>query len=122
MVEIGFNTEGLSADVLIWIDSDRKLVRLRSVLPFKVKEDKRIDAAIAVQAANYRMVDGGFDYDVTDGEVAFRMAHSYKDCQVEAELFQYMIGCSVAMVSKYSVKFLGISTGILSLEDFLKEE
>lgn len=121
MVKVGFTTDSLPVELRLWIDQKRELVRLVSVLPFKVKEDKRVDAAIAISAVNNRMVDGSFDYDITDGHIIFRMAHSYKECKVESELFQYMVDCSVAMVEKYSAKFLGISTGMLSLEEALEE-
>lgn len=121
MVTIRFTTDGLPVELRLWIDQKRELVRLASLLPFKINEEKRVDAAVAICAVNDRMVDGSFDYDISDGQIIFRMAHSYKECKVESELFQYMVDCSVAMVEKYSAKFLGISTGMLSIEAALEE-
>lgn len=122
LVHFRVNGDSIPVNMFMFIDSDRKLIRVLSPLSFEMSEDKRLEGALAVAHASYGMTDGSFDYDFADGQISFRMAHTYRDCRMETAAIDYMIDCSVAMVDKYSAKFLALNKGLLSLEDFLKEE
>lgn len=122
LVHFGVNGEDLPVDFIIYADADRQLVRLLSPLLFKMSEEKRMEGALATCAASWGMVDGSFDYDLADGTILFRMAASLRESTIGVGLIQYMISCACAMVDKYNDKFLAINKGILSIQDFLKEE
>jgi len=115
----GVSGDDLPMDVIVKIDEDRQLIRLFSKFPFDIKEDKRLDAAVAVCMANYGMVDGGFDFDLGKGSILFRCVSTYRESQLSVELVNYLISLTCAMVDKYNDQFLALNKGVLSLQDFI---
>lgn len=114
--------EDIPMQFVLLVDVDRQMVRMYSPLPFKVCEDKRTELAIATCVASYGMTDGSFDYDITDGTIAFRMTASFMESEIGAGLLQYMIACTGAMVDRYNDQFLAISKGMMSLKDFIAND
>lgn len=119
LVHFGVNGDDIPMNFIIVVDADRQLVRLMSHLPFKMSQEKRMEGAIAACAASYGMADGSFDYDLSDGEIVFRMTASYRESQLGEGLFQYLISCTCAMVDKYNDQFLALDKGFMSIADFI---
>ncbi len=107
---------------ILVIDAERQLIRLMSPMPYKMSEEKRMEGAIAACVASFGMIDGNFNYDLSDGEIVFRMAASFRESLIGEGLFQYMISCSCAMVDMYNDKFLAIDKGLMSISDFIAKE
>ena len=107
---------------LIEVDAQRQLICLISPIGFKMSEEKRMDGALATLAANYGMIDGCFDYDLSDGSISFRMAAAYANSLIGEELILYMIACSEAMIEKYMPEFLAINKGMLKIQDFIAKD
>ena len=93
-----------------------------SRFPFDIPEDKRVDAAIAVCVANYYLVDGSFDYDITEGTITFRLTSSYRESSLGEDLFEYMIMCSAATVDAYNDKFFMLAKGMMTVQQFIEQE
>lgn len=121
-VTFGVNGDDLPMEFVIIVDEKRQLVRLMSMLPYKMPEDKRVEGAIACIVASYGMVDGSFDFNMEDGAIIFRMTASFRESQLGQGLFTYMIDCSCAMVDRYNDKFLAVGKGIMTIQDFLTSE
>ena len=94
------NGDDIPMKLILYVDAERQLVRLLSPLPFEMSEEKRIEGAIATCAANYGMVDGSFDYDLSDGKIAFRMTASFRESMIGEGLLQYMISCALRLYPK----------------------
>lgn len=122
LVHFGVNGDDLPVQFIIVADAERQLIRLMSPLTFKMSKEKRIDGAVATCAANWKMADGSFDYDLSNGRIVFRMTASFRDSSIGMGLIKYLIDCSCAMVDKYNDQFLAIDKGALSIADFLKGE
>ena len=122
LVNFGVNGEDLPMEFIIFADADRQLIRLMSLLPFKMSEAKRMEGAIATGAVNWKLADGSFSYDLFDGTIVFKMAASFQESTIGVGLIQYMISCACAIVDEYNDKFLAIDKGVLSIQDFLKDE
>lgn len=122
LVHFGVNGDDIPMQFILVVDAERQLVRLMSPMPYKMSEGKRIDGAIATCVASFGMADGSFDYDLSDGEIVFRMTASFRDSLIGEGLFQYMISCSCAMVDKYNDQFLAIDKGMMSIADFIARE
>lgn len=122
VVSFGVNGDDLPMNFVLQVDEERQVIRLMSGLPFKMPEDKRVEGAIAAIVASYGMVDGSFDYDLQSGSVLYRMTASFRGSYVGTGLFAYLIDCACAMVDRYNDKFLAISKGILTIQDFLRQE
>ena len=120
LVHFGVNGEDIPMNFILVVDAERQLVRLMSPLSFKMAEDKRVEGALATCAASYGLVDGSFDYDMSDGEIVFRMTASFRESEIGEGLFQYMISCSCATVDRYNDQFLALNKGMLSINDFIK--
>lgn len=116
-----YQGEDIPIEFIIKIDEERQVLQFLSQLPFAVSEDKRVDAAIAVCVANWYMVNGSFDYNFETGKIVFRLTTSYVDSVLGEEFFMSMIATSVFTTDDYNDKFLMISKGTLSLEQFIKD-
>lgn len=101
------------------IDTPRQLARFSCFFPFKMSEEKRIDGAIATCAASQHLAMGGFDYDISDGEIMFRINAHFLDSELSEDLFNYLISMSCKIVDTYNDQFLAIDKGLISLESFL---
>ena len=114
--------EDIPMEFVVYIDSEKELIRMMSQLPFAFSEARRIEGAIATCHATYKLADGSFDYDFKTGRILFRLTSSFRSSLISKELIAYMIDCSCYTVDEYNDKFLMIDKGMLSIEDFFKQE
>ena len=83
-------------------------------------DDKRLDMAVAVSAANNLLVDGSFDYDIKQGRMFFRMTSSFRESLVGKDLFTYMLLCSCKTIDDFNDKFMMLAKGLITLEQFFE--
>ena len=121
LVHFTVNGDDLPMQYVIFVDADRQLLRLLSPLPFDMAEDKRIDGAIATCHATYGLMDGSFDYDLSNGEIAFRMTSAFLDNELPVSVIQYMIDFAGFAVDKFNDKFFALNKGFLTIEKFLED-
>ncbi len=114
--------EDLPVEFIMRVMPDYDVVQLRSKLQFNMPEDKRIEGAIATSVANYGMINGSFDYDINDGEVAFRLTTSYTNSVLSYDLLEKMIYVSASTVDRYNDRFFMLAKGMMTLEDFIKKD
>ena len=122
VVSFGVNGDDIPMDFVIKVDADRQLIRVFSYLPFKMSENKRVDGAVAVCVINNGIVDGAFEYDLTDGSLTFKLVASFRESTIGEGLIAYMIDCTTFTVDRYNDKLLALSKGMLTVEDLMKEE
>lgn len=121
MIKTGAVGDDLPMEMFIDVNKERDLMLIISPLPFVIPEDKRIDFAIAVCAVNDSFISGGFDYDIGDGHLMFRLPCSFCGCPMSknAALQLLLVACNT--VDEYNDKFLALATGAVSLEEFLAD-
>ena len=122
LVHFSVTGEDIPMSFVLMVDVKRQLIRLLSTLPFRMKEDKRMDGAAATCVANYRLANGNFAYDLSDGTIYFKMTASFRASLIGPQLFRYLIACSCSTVDRYNDQFFAINEGILSLADFIEKE
>jgi len=122
LIRSGIKGEDLPIEFLMVIKPKNQLVQFLSKLPFSFPDDKRVDGAIAICAANYGLIDGSFDYDITDGEIIFRLNSSYRESVLGPDLFEYMIMVSASTIDNYNDKFFMLSKGMITIQQFLEQE
>ncbi|MBR2912810.1 MAG: YbjN domain-containing protein [Oscillospiraceae bacterium] len=122
VVSCSIKGEDFPMDILFIVDADRELVQLLSPMPFRISEDKRIDTAVAVAVANYGLINGSFDYDMSDGEIRFRATQSFLDSILGKEVFRYMLGASTSSIDKYNDRFFMLNKGMMTVEQFIEME
>lgn len=122
LIKSGVRGDDLPIEFLMLVRAKQQVVSFISPLPFKMSEEKRIDGAVAVAVANYGLVDGSFDYDISDGEIRYRLTSSFRESILGADVFEYMIVCASQTVDRYNDRFFMLSKGMLSLEQFIAAE
>ena len=122
MIKSGVKGEDLPIDFLVIVKPNNEVVQFISSLPFNMPEDKRVEGALAICAANYGMVNGSFDYDLSDGQILFRLTTSYRDSQLSEALFEYMIMVSASTIDKYNDRFFMLAKNMMTLEKFMEME
>lgn len=121
-ITCGAKGHDLAMDFFVIIDAERQIISVLSPMPFKMSEEKRVDGSLVVNVANYGMTSGSFDYDLSDGEIRFRMTNSFRGSIIGKELCLAMLYTVAATTDRYNDKFLAVSTGIMSVEQFLEWE
>ena len=119
LVVFGVEGDDIPMNFGISVDETRQLVSLLSPMPFKMKEDKRIEGAIATCAVTSRLANGCFSYNIQDGTIAFRVAASYRESRIGEGLISYMIDLATAVIDDYNDKFFALNVGLLDLSEFL---
>lgn len=122
MIKSGVKGDDLPIDFIVIVKPRNEVVQFISSMPFNMPEDKRVEGALAVCAANYGLVDGSFDYDLSDGQILFRLTSSYRDSLLSEALFEYMIMVSASTVDKYNDRFFMLAKGMIDVQKFLELE
>lgn len=120
VIRCGARGEDLPMDIVIIVNPKAQVVSLFSPMPYRVKEDKRVEAALAVCVANNGLINGSFDYDLSNGAIHFRIVTSFRESILSEELFNYMVLIAANTVDVYNDKFLMISNGMMSFDQFLE--
>ena len=122
MIKSGVKGEDLPIDFLVIVKPRNQVVQFISSMPFNMPEDKRVEGALAICTANYGLVDGSFDYDLSDGQIVFRLTSSYRESLLSEALFEYMIMVSASTIDKYNDRFFMLAKGMITLEQFMEME
>ena len=122
MIKSGVKGDDLPIEFLMIVKPNSEVVQFISSLPFNMPEDKRVEGALAICAANYGMVNGSFDYDLSDGQILFRLTTSYRESLLSEALLEYMVMVSASTIDKYNDRFFMLAKGMISLEQFMEME
>ncbi len=122
VIKSGIRGDDLPVEFIVRVVPRNQVIQFISSLPFNMPEDKRVDGAIAVCVANYGLVDGSFDYDLSDGEIRFRLTSSYRESTIAEDLLEYMIMCAAATVDGYNDKFFMLAKGMLTIQQFIEQD
>ena len=112
-----FRGDDLSMPIIIKIDAERDIIRLHSVLETKFGEDKRAMGSVATSLINWRVVNGCFDYDMSDGQVVFRIVQSYRNCTLSEDVIIYLVNCLVGTVDDYNDVLTKMARGEADFND-----
>ena len=122
MIRSGVKGDDLPIEFVVMVKPKNEVVQLLSAMPFNMPEDKRVEGALAICTANYGLIDGSFDYDLSDGQIVFRLTSSYRDSLLSEELFKYMVMVSAATIDKYNDRFFMLAKGMIDVRKFLEME
>ena len=112
----------LPMEFSVEVDTKRRLISLLSHISLRVPEDKRVMMAVAVSIANDGMVYGGFDYDIQEGRILFRISNTYIGCVLSEESFLQMLYTACGTVDRYNDRFLMLCRDLMTLEQFMQKE
>ncbi|MBR5774040.1 MAG: hypothetical protein IKY44_04225 [Clostridia bacterium] len=118
----GARGNDLPMQLMVIVNPRAQIVSILSPLPFKVPQEKINDMTVAVCHANYGFINGGFDLNVSDGKLRFRLATSFYDAVLGEGLLEYMIMVSCKTTDDYNDKFFAIAHGDLSVQQFIEDD
>lgn len=121
-LSFGVRGDDLPMDLVLIVNPKAEVVSVLCALSFKVSQDKRAEAALAVAVANNGLINGSFDYNLSNGEIRFRVASTYRGSLLGEDAINYMVTATTHIVDLYNDKFLMISKGMWNLEQFVKWE
>ena len=121
-ISTGVKSNDIDIKFTLKVRAQQDVLQFKSKLPFNMAEDKRVDGAIVVGVANYGMINGSFDYDISDGEIAWRLTTSYRASDISTEMVKYIINVSVSSIDDYNDKFFAVSKGYMTVESFIEGE
>lgn len=119
-IMLGVNGDDLPMGFLIIVDADRQLIRILSLLPFKMNPEKRVEGAIATCVINYAIPDGCFTYDIEEGHIMFKATSSFKESLVGEEMFKYLISLACFTVDRFNDQLEKLNNGDISITDFIE--
>ena len=122
VISMTVHGDDLPQPTLVIVLDDRSVVQVISPIPSHIPEDKRVDAAVAVCVANYGMVNGSFDLDMSDGEIRFRVTQSYRGMELSDDFITYCLGIAFQTTDKYNDRFFLLGKGLMTLEQFIEKE
>lgn len=121
-IKSGVEGDDFSIEFIMRVNPRNEIVSFISWMPYKVSEQKRVDLALAICAANYGLADGSFDYDLSDGTILFRLTSSYKESTLSEALLEYMLMVGAGTVDKYNDKFFMLTKDMLTIQQFIESE
>lgn len=110
--------DDLSMKLFMRVDADRSVMYLKSPMPFPIPEERRSEVAMAVLIANYAMLNGSFEMDLSDGYLAFKVVVPFMESIISDEVCRYMIRLSCNMVDTFNDKFEALVKGEMTLREF----
>lgn len=110
--------DDLKIPLRIYVSADRQVMYVKSPMPFSVSEDKRQLLGNAIHIANYSMLNGCFEYDLSDGYIGFKIVVPFSQSIISEDVCHYMVMLSCQMVDKYNDKFLMLLNGKMTLDEF----
>ncbi len=122
VITLNMRGDDLPIEMILSVREKPQVVSLFAPIRPKAPEDKRIDAAVAVNVANYGIIFGSFDYDISGGDIRWRAVLPYCNTDITKEQIEYLVMVSATTIDKYNDKFLMLNKGMMTLEQFIASE
>ena len=110
--------EDLTIKIFYRVCTDRNIMYVKSAMPFTVNEKKRMELCVAVAIANFTMLNGSFELDISDGYLGFKILCPFMDMTPTTEVCKYLINLTCRMTDIYNDKFLAVANGTMTLNQF----
>ena len=104
------------------VDLGLQAVRFFSFLPVTFPEDRRIDGVIAACNAGCGLYEGKFFCNLQNGRIIFNSTSCFMGCEVDGHWFVAMMGLAHRMVDEQNDRFLMLSKGMITLQDFMTKK
>lgn len=101
-VDMGVQGEDLPFSLSFYVRPEISTVYVKAYM-FNVEENREL-AAVALAITNYRILDGIFDIDMSDGETFYRTSVSYEGTIIDKSTVEYLVHVACSTVDKYNDK------------------
>ncbi len=121
LIFLGFSGRSGDWSCVADIKEDRGIFIFYSILSAKVPERTRLPVAEFLTRANYNLILGNFELDMSDGEVRFKTSVNVDTDPLTATIIKPMVLTNLAMVDKYLPGIMAVAFGGKSPEVAVKE-
>ena len=119
-INISFtDDEGNNLRFVFTVDFSRNLIRVLNFLPISVEEDKKTDFAVGINEINEKLRIGWFDFGYEQGNITYNLCNSFSQSMLGEEFFEYLFEYSLNVNGYFLDRFIGLNSGMFSLEDWL---
>jgi len=101
VVRTAVNARNATFDVYATSAEAMEVMRFYTVYPVKVPEARRIAAMEFVTRANYGLLMGNFEFDLSDGEIRYKTAMDVEGVILSDTAICNLITCGVSMADRY---------------------
>lgn len=116
LITVGDN---LPMEMVIRFDEEIGRMFLISEMPVVMNEDKRIDAAVVINAYNNGKMMGVFDLDIANGTIYYRITQCFVGCEISDVLCNLLLQLAVKAIDDYNDKFLMLNKSVITMEQML---
>lgn len=118
VVETGAKGKDLLIPLIIIVHEQQEVLQVLSKLPFTIPDNKKVEAAITISATNSKILNGSFDFDISTGEITFRLSTGYHGGGLSPEVIQYMVLVTCSTVDFYNDKLFDMATGKITWQEY----
>lgn len=102
------------------VDQERQTMHLSFRLPFTAPEEKRGDIAEAVTRANYGLTIGGFEMDMRDGELNYKVSVPIDEAMLSHSQLRHCMVASLSTINRYMPAYFQIIFNGVPAEDAIE--
>lgn len=110
--------DDLTMKLYMKVDSERSVMYLKSGMPFSAPMDRIDIMTKAVIIANWAMLNGSFEMDISDGYIAFKLVVPFMESIISEKVCHYMINISCRMIDTFNDKFKKLAEDKMTLDEF----
>ncbi len=112
LVHMGFSGDSGSWTAVADVKEDRGILVFYSIASIKVPEPARVAAAEYLSRANYGLILGNFELDMSDGEVRYKTSISVGEKgQLTGDLIRPVVLTNFGTMDKYMPGLLAVAVG-----------
>ncbi|MBX2800238.1 MAG: YbjN domain-containing protein [Myxococcales bacterium] len=101
--------DAASYRIIFDVKEESEQAVLYVVSPTNVPEGKRQAACEFVARANYGLIIGNFEHDLSDGEIRYKVSVDVEGSKLTVPMAKNMLGCGIAMMERYYSGLMAIA-------------
>ena len=110
-LQMGFDGEAGRWSCFAQAREEQEQLVFYSVAPVKAPEERRAQVTEFITRANFGMIIGSFELDLSDGEVRYKTAVDFEDLEVSIAQVRNMVYPNVLTMDRYLKGIISVSFG-----------
>jgi hypothetical protein len=121
LIRCGVKAENASYRIVLQEKPELDILLLYVFNQNNIVEDKRMTIAEFLTRANYGLNTGNFEFDMSDGELRYKVSVDVEGAQLTSVMVKNMISAGVSTMDRYYPGIMAISFAEASAEEAIKK-